>query len=255
MQEMIEIKHEQVGNVPYLNVYQAEQEQKRLPTVFFYHGFQSQKELYLHYGYYLAEKGFRVILPEAAYHGERKGDAGTLEQTHFFWDAIQGNIDEFAALKESLIQSGQTDIARIGVGGVSMGAITSLGILNRYEDVHAVVSLMGSAYYVDYAKQLSEIAASQGITFPYSVEERIARLAPYDLTKRLDRIGDRPVLLWHGKKDDVVPYIYSERLYQSLVEQQLADNVEFISDENAKHKVTLAGIEKTVAFFTEQLGS
>lgn len=255
MEAMIEVKHDKKGDIPYLNVYQTGKEDSCLPVVFFYHGFQSQKELYLHYGYYLAEKGFRVILPDAALHGERKGNHTSLEQTQYFWDAVQANIDEFAELKASLVQSRQIDANRIGVGGVSMGAITSLGILNRYEEVRAVVSLMGSAYYVEFAQQLVAVATNQGLTFPFSVNERISQLEAYDFSKQLDRIGERSVLLWHGKQDDVVPYMYSEQLYQSLVARELADNVTFISDEKAKHKVTINGIEQAVAFFKEHLES
>ncbi|VTP59976.1 esterase [Serratia rubidaea] len=43
----------------------------RCPTVFFYHGYCSSKEVYAYFGYALAKAGFRVILPDADQHGER----------------------------------------------------------------------------------------------------------------------------------------------------------------------------------------
>lgn len=94
---------------------------------------------------------------------------------------------------------------------------------------------------------------AQGLTFPYDVDERILTLQKYDLTQNITKINNRPLLLWHGKKDDVVPFAYSEKLYQTLVEESLADNVQFIIDDNAKHKVSVEGMLQGVSFFEKFL--
>ncbi|EKZ4975722.1 esterase [Listeria monocytogenes] len=250
---MIQVENEQIAGIPVLHISNSENADKMLPTIIFYHGFTSQKELYLHYGYLLSQRGFRVILPDAKLHGERLQGANPEDQATFFWDVIETNITEFPLITDELIKAGKTDANRIGVGGVSMGAITSLGLLGLYENIKVAVSLMGSAYYVDFAKELSKYALAQGLTFPFDVDERILALQKYDLTQNITKINNRPLLLWHGKKDDVVPFAYSEKLYQTLVEESLADNVQFIIDDNAKHKVSVEGMLQGVSFFEKFL--
>lgn len=197
---MIQVENEQIAGIPVLHISNSENADKMLPTIIFYHGFTSQKELYLHYGYLLAQRGFRVILPDAKLHGERLQGANPEDQATFFWDVIETNITEFPLITDELIKAGKTDANRIGVGGVSMGAITSLGLLGLYENIKVAVSLMGSAYYVDLAKELSKYALAQGLTFPFDVDERILALQKYDLTQNITKINNRPLLLWHGKK-------------------------------------------------------
>lgn len=250
---VIQVTNEQIKNIPLLHVVRHDLQGEKLPTVFFYHGFQSEKELYLHYGYFLAERGFRVILPEAKFHGERQGQISGTEQAAYFWDTVTANIEEFNELYLELVAKGLVDEERIGVAGVSMGAITTLGILARFEMVKVAVSLMGSAYYEEFARELVAAAEAEGMEFPYDVETRISELEPYDLSKHLERLGDRPLLLWHGKKDDVVPFKYSEKLVDTLTLENRAKNVEFVIDEHAKHKVSIDGINRTTVFFQKNL--
>lgn len=250
---VIQVTNEQVKNIPLLHVVRHDLQGEKLPTVFFYHGFQSEKELYLHYGYFLAERGFRVFLPEAKFHGERKGTITSSEQAMCFWDTVTANIEEFNDLRQELVAKSLVDEERIGVAGVSMGAIATLGILARFDTVKVAVSLMGSAYYEAFARELVSAAEAEGMTFPYDVEARIAELEPYDLSKHLERLGNRPLLLWHGKKDDVVPFKYSEKLVDTLTLENRAENVEFVTDEYAKHKVSIDGIDRTTAFFQKNL--
>ncbi|WP_099221996.1 esterase [Listeria costaricensis] len=250
---MILVDHQTIAEIPVLNIVKEDNQGKSLPTIFFYHGFGSQKELYLHYGYLLAQRGFRVILPDAKLHGERQGEADESEQAVYFWHVVQSNIDELLTLKEELLARHEIDPERIGVGGVSMGAITSLGMLARYDWIKVGVSLMGSAYYGHFAKQLLIQATDQGLQFPYDVDERLASLNPYDLSEQLEKLGDRPLYLWHGKMDNVVPFAYSERLYQTLVEDGEAENVKLVVDEKAKHKVSIEGILGSVSFFEKYL--
>nr|WP_223196462.1 esterase [Listeria fleischmannii] len=246
---LIQVIHERIKNIPVLHIVKEKHRDDKLKTVIFYHGFQSQKELYLHYGYLLAEKGFRVILPDAHFHGERKGDVSEEEQAMFFWDTVENNIEELENIVDNLVARSLASKEAIGVGGVSMGAITSLGILAKYKWVKVAVSLMGSAYYGHFARGLVEQALEMGLEFPFDVNSRIASLNPYDLSEQIEKIGNRPLFLWHGKKDNVVPFAYSEKLYQVLTENKMVNNVEFIIDERAKHKVSIEGIEACVSFF------
>ncbi|HEM1602687.1 TPA: hypothetical protein U0Y36_000427, partial [Listeria monocytogenes] len=92
---MIQVENEQIAGIPVLHISNSENADQMLPTIIFYHGFTSQKELYLHYGYLLAQRGFRVVLPDAKLHGERLQGANPEDQATFFWDVIETNIIEF----------------------------------------------------------------------------------------------------------------------------------------------------------------
>ena len=69
---MVIIKNKAIQNIPVFEVYKDENKNKVLPLIVFYHGWESRKERVLEYGYTLAKKGFRVVLPEALNHGERQ---------------------------------------------------------------------------------------------------------------------------------------------------------------------------------------
>nr|WP_241433333.1 esterase [Listeria grandensis] len=226
---------------------------EKLPTVFFYHGFQSQKELYLPYAYLLAQRGMRVILPDAPMHGERQAGESDMEQEIYFWDTVRGNIDELPILKAALDSEGLIDTSRLAIGGFSMGAITSFGMLAQYEWLKVGVCLAGSSYYGHFAKALADGVIKQGLQFPFDVNERILELAPYDLSAAPAKLKNRPLMIWHGKEDDVVPFQYSEKLYEALVEEDMSDNVAFIVDEKAKHKISMEGMLAGVGFLEEKL--
>ena len=67
---MISIEERQFGAVSTLIVTPSGQEQILLPTVFVYHGWTHRKESELMLANFLAKAGFRVVLPDAKYHGK-----------------------------------------------------------------------------------------------------------------------------------------------------------------------------------------
>ncbi|EUJ22857.1 hypothetical protein PGRAN_10688 [Listeria grandensis FSL F6-0971] len=205
------------------------------------------------YAYLLAQRGMRVILPDAPMHGERQAGESDMEQEIYFWDTVRGNIDELPILKAALDSEGLIDTSRLAIGGFSMGAITSFGMLAQYEWLKVGVCLAGSSYYGHFAKALADGVIKQGLQFPFDVNERILELAPYDLSAAPAKLKNRPLMIWHGKEDDVVPFQYSEKLYEALVEEDMSDNVAFIVDEKAKHKISMEGMLAGVGFLEEKL--
>lgn len=69
---MVIVENHLINRIPLLHIVKKDAQLETLPFIIFSHGFTSAKEHNLHYAYLLAEKGFRVILPEALYHGERE---------------------------------------------------------------------------------------------------------------------------------------------------------------------------------------
>lgn len=252
---MIIIRKEAVGTIPLLHVVEEKRLNEKLPLVIFIHGFESIKERNVQYAYMLADKGYRVLLPDVLKHGERaEGDVSPAN----FWEIILTTIHELSLIKDEFVLKGLVEEARIGVAGTSMGAIVTLGAMTQYDWIHAGVSLMGTPAYVEFARYQMELLKKQGISLPLSkqqVEEQLAVLRPYDATEQIDRFEARPLMFWHGAKDPIVPYKQAYAFFEQLQDKYKKENVSlaFILDEQARHNVPNKGVVETVNWLVECL--
>lgn len=255
---MIIIEKERIGHIPVLHVSEQAVFNEELPLVIFIHGFQSAKEHNLHYAYLMAEKGFRVILPDVVYHGEREAGHSESELMPRFWEMVLQSIKELPLLKDDLLSRKLIDPTRIGIAGSSMGGIVTNGALTTYDWLSAGVSLMGNPSYVAFAElQIGEMKKRE-IEFPLTEEEitqSIAQLKPFDLSLNRDKLAQRPLLFWHGAKDHVVPYQYAYRFYEEVKSSynEVDDKIEFILDKRAAHKVSREGVLQTAQWFEKHL--
>lgn len=251
---MITIENDEINKIPFLHITNEKNKAEKLPLIIFVHGFTSVKENNLHYAYLLAQKGFRVLLPEALYHGERNpGLSGHSLNIHF-WEIVLQSIQELDLLKRSFEERELIDPDRIGVVGTSMGGIVTLGALTKYNWIKAATSLMGMPYYEKLAlKQLDDLKKN-GLNIPITEDELsklMDKLRELDLSLQPEKLYNRPLLFWHGKKDSVVPYEYSYRFYEKIkpLYEQHPDRLQFITDLHAGHKVSNDGVLKTVNWF------
>lgn len=254
---MINIEKDFVKDIPFLHIVNDKQREQTVPTVIFIHGFTSAKEHNLHYAYLLAENGMRVILPEANLHGERANGTKEAELPFHFWGIVTQTIEEIKDIRNKLVFNGWAD-ERIGLAGTSMGGIISLGALTQYDWIKATVCLMGSPTYEQFAKKKLEKINDLGIKVPFSDEElqqQIDSLATYDLSKQSATLAKRPLLFWHGKKDPVVPFQPTYEFYKQIEKDYVdhPDQLQFIVDEQAEHKVSRNGVLKTVEWFKKHL--
>ncbi|OCA84283.1 esterase [Bacillus sp. FJAT-27225] len=256
---MIGISKEVVNSIPVLHVVDEHLQAERLPFVMFVHGFGSAKENNLHIAYLLAEKGFRVVLPEAVHHGEREQGLSQNELSIRFWDIVINTIHEVNGVKDFYVKKELADPDRIGLAGTSMGGIITLGALTKFEWVRAAVSLMGSPSYYDMANwQVSELKRL-GYELPQSEEElmvQLEALKEYDLTLQPEKLAGRPLLFWHGQADTTVPHRFAWDFYKSLLAGKNGQgDVKFISEQHAGHKVTRQGTYGLVDWFSLHLGT
>ena len=127
-----------------------------------------------------------------------------------------------------------------------MGGMTALGIMTHHPEVKCVASLMGSGYFTSLARTL----------FPPQDDLFTAALAPlaaWEVTHALPRLADRPLLLWHGEADDVVPAVETFRLQQALQDAGLDSNLTCLWEAGVRHRITPAALESTVSFFQQHL--
>jgi fermentation-respiration switch protein FrsA (DUF1100 family) len=241
---MIEIETDRLADISVLCAAPAGQTNRPLPTLIFYHGFTSSKLVYSYFAVALAQEGFRVVMPDAVEHGERfSGDAeGRLGR---FWQILLRNFEEFPALAAELEDRGLVAEGRLGVGGASMGGMTALGLLARHPQLRCGASLMGSGYYMTLPHTL----------FPPvgNVERAIAALAAYDVGHQLASLATRPLLLWHGEEDDVVPAVETLRLQRALIQQGLDGNLRCEWQQGVRHRITPEALACTVDFFGQHL--
>jgi uncharacterized protein len=255
---LVVVEKDKVENIPLLHVVKESKKLEKLPLVIFIHGFKSVKERNLHYAYLLAEAGFRVVMPEVLYHGER--DQGLNEKEFYirFWEMVLNTIDEIKRLKESYLKKGLIDSEKIGLAGTSMGGIVTLGALTQYKWIKAAVSLMGMPSYEEFSLWQLEQLNAQGLTLPLTAEqidEQLRILREYDLSHQPEKLDNRPLLFWHGKKDPLVPYPLTHQFFEKVKPnyQDDPEKIRFITDQRAGHNVSLEGVEATVDWFIHYL--
>jgi len=243
---MIELQTQRLGDHEILHAFPAGKGEQPLPTVVFYHGFTSSKLVYSYFAVALAQAGFRVVMPDAPDHGARfAGDEeARLGQ---FWQILHGNLVEFAALRDALHQAGLVADNRLAVAGASMGGMTALGIMTRHPEVKSVACLMGSGYFTSLAKTLFPPREQD------DVNAVLAPLAEWEVTHALPKLADRPLFLWHGEADDVVPAGETFRLQQALIREGLDKNLTCRWEAGVRHRITPTALDATVAFFRQHL--
>lgn len=255
---MITIIKDQIGNIPVLNLSLTEMTEDKLPAVFFIHGFTSAKEHNLHYAYYLAEKGYRVLMPDTLLHGERGQGMNESELSVKFWEIVLTTIEEIELLKDHYVQNYLIDENRLGLGGTSMGGIVTLGALTKLPWIKAAVSLMGCPSYVALANAQINSLKKKGYNLPYSEDKLnslLGMLEKYDLSMHPEVLEGKALFFWHGKQDTVVPYQPAYDFYEHLLkkgEPKLRD-LQFMSDELGGHKVSREGVLRSSEWIAEYL--
>ncbi|SFE87842.1 hypothetical protein SAMN05428981_109165 [Bacillus sp. OV194] len=238
-----------IGGIPSLII--EHEEQKNAPVCFLYHGWGSNKNTISFFGEILALYGFRVIIPDAPFHGER----GQLDYfnkeviQNQFWKVIMQTVGEFEGLVQALSLSKEQMVAVIGS---SMGGFSDSGIFARYPgDTALLVNLMGGFAW----EKAEDIFRQMENRPPLSGEERglLRSMDPL----RLRRADDtRPVLFVHGNKDETVPIGIQQYAYSQLLPSysSIPEHLKFVEIPNAGHTTTLWMIEEIVGWLRDFAG-
>ncbi|MEC5423631.1 prolyl oligopeptidase family serine peptidase [Virgibacillus sp. C22-A2] len=253
---MISVYKEYIKNIPSLIVVEANRKVEALPIITYFHGFTSAKEHNLPLAYLLAEKGYRVVLPDSEYHGEREIKASSETRQYAFWEIIIQNVNELKDIKEYLDGKGLVQHDRFGVAGTSMGGITTSAALTQYTWIKSAAVLMGTPKITAYAKALVDNLTKSGdlqIT-EEQANELYGKLEQYDLSKQLEKLNQRPLMFWHGDKDKVVPFDHSYTFYEEASRLYKAtDTIKFLKESNRDHKVSRFAVLETAKWFEKHL--
>lgn len=246
-----------LGGQPALMAAPAAAGDAALPIVVVYHGFTRSKELDSHLAVALAQAGLRAVMPEADGHGERH-DGDDAARVRRFWSIVRSSIDELPALRADLRLRGLLALDpqgqdRLGVAGLSMGGFIALGCLALHTGLHAGVSWMGSGHYLDLARTLYPPLGRYDAATAAAHEAAMAPLAALDPCRSLHQLGATPLLLWHGVRDEIVPFTESARLHAEMVRQGVAGRLQFVADPLATHKLNVPAVAAGVDFLKGHL--
>jgi len=245
---MTKIYQQMIQDVPILEVIPEDGFHKQLPLVIFYHGWRSSKELVLTQARKLAQKNIRVILPDAMNHGQRLADVSSIP-SFTFWNSIQGNLTEYSLIRDYYSNKDLIKDNKIGVGGYSMGAMTTGALLTAHPEITAATIIMGTPDLSTYARLVRKYAKRRGIYVPDDLEQLTSWINAYDLSQHPETIDHRPLLFWHGTDDYRIPYRQSKDFFDRIHNESYADQVAFITGYKAGHLVEPRLMDKVANFF------
>ncbi|WP_368265935.1 esterase, partial [Escherichia coli] len=127
------------------------------------------------------------------------------------------------------------------------------GITARHPTVKCTASMMGSGYFTSLARSLFPPLIPETTAQQNEFNNIVAPLAEWEATNHLEQLSDRPLLLWHGLDDDVVPADESLRLQQALSETGRDKLLTCSWQPGVRHRITPEALDAAVTFFRQHL--
>lgn len=186
--------------IPALGVAQA-------PAVLVMHGWGANASMMLSSAAPLSDAGFALLLIDARCHGASEDEAFT--SLPRFAEDIEAGLDWLALAP-------QVDATRMAVIGHSVGAGAALLSATLRADIRAVISISAFAHPYEVMRRF---LATHHIPY-FAVGWYVLRHVQHVIGARFDDIAPLrsiahvrcPVLLVHGKDDDMVPFEDARRL-------------------------------------------
>ena len=208
-------------------------------NIIFYHGWSSRKENQVFRGKILASHGYRVILPDAPYHGQRNkldfnsGNGEDLLANYFFETLISSILES-----KKLIDYIGRDKPII-TAGHSMGGFIAAGVFTDNQEISRMININGSSAWLKTRDLwLDEIDFNQPIKDKLVIDNVSYSLKDYDPYYNLDKINDRPILLLHGDADSSVSIEAQKEYYQAAMETyEDRERISLVSYENLNHYI------------------
>lgn len=230
-------------------IFRPKEAKDLIPTVMFYHGWSSSKELQRLRGFILASVGYQVVIPDAIYHGERNplpqyDSEATMK---YFWDIIFNNIEEFKTIKSDMELNYNADPKRIAIMGNSMGGFTSAGIFAHNEDIKTLIVFNGCCGWENFNGNI-QVPTSEKVEI---IRKKVKKLDPMN---NFDSLKDRPILLLHGDSDTMVP-IGNQRIFYNKIKPLYLDKekIKLIEYSKLNHFVTTNMMEESINWLGKYL--
>jgi hypothetical protein len=190
---------------------QAEISDNSLPAVLIQHGYGAEKSDLLPLASSLVAQGFITLLPDAWGHGERFPASGpnwmTQISADFFMEVVRHTVDDMRQSFDYLRDLPGVNGELVLAGGFSMGAIAALVYVAEDPRVAGVIAASGSP--------LTDLLPVRlfGSAPPSAATEEWARA--HDVVSHIAAFAPKPLLIQHGRADDMVPVSGALRLYEA----------------------------------------
>src|SRR5690625_2056436 len=85
------------------------------------------------------------------------------------------------------------------------------------------------------------------------INNRLVELEPISLDLQPEKIANRPLYVWHGEADPVVPAHLTHAFFEKAVKEPYGENIELEFSEKVAHKVPQEIIFKMTEHFLKHL--
>lgn len=181
------------------------------PLIIAQHGYAADKSFLLPLAALVAQRGFSTLLPDGWGHGDRFPASGanwlTELNADYFLQVLRHTASDLSACVNAMLQRPDVRPDQIILAGFSMGAMAVLLAATEDDRVAGVVSASGSS-----PLDLVDISIAGSLVAGATAR---AWAAEHDVAPRLAALAPRPILLQHGRPDDMVPVACSLRLYDA----------------------------------------
>lgn len=244
-----DIKKVMIGKVPAVIIEPKEATNK---TLVFYHGWGSDKERQIFRGNIFVSYGYRVVLPEARYHGERNVEKLDYEdkdvEGKYILKVIMHNIEEAPSIFNYIEENYPG--SEIAVGGHSMGAITAGGLYAFKKDLKMAFIFNGINNWKELVRGVNELKGQDKIDErEFRINEFFLDMNPMDSP---EAFKDRPLVLFNGRNDDVINPAGQESFVKE-VEKVYEDKklLNFKLFDMTYHQITTQMLEEAIKFSKE----
>ena len=223
----------------------------KLSTIIFYHGWSSSKESQRFRGFILASLGYQVIIPDSIHHGERNPiDYENVDKMRdYFWKTILNNIKESKDIIDKSIDIHNVDPDNVGVMGHSMGGFTAAGAFTHDRRIKTSIILNGS---FNWAMSNEIFLGELGKNITVEEEDEIIRLDPMN---NFDKLLDRSILVLHGGSDDLVAIEPQNEFYRKIKNlYKNGSKIKLIKYKHMGHFVTTNMMEDAGKWLKTHLG-
>lgn len=182
----------------------------RFPAVVMQHGLGSRKDDLLPAALMLAAFGFVALLPDAWGHGEhplRDRVDMSASPTDYVVEVTRETTRTLHTALEYLARRPEVREDAIVLGGFSLGAMASLIAGVENPRAAGVVSIAGSP--------LPDLVCEGATAWAMPSEAACRWAERHDAATRVGLLAPRPLLISHGRKDDMVPVAGALRLYEA----------------------------------------
>ena len=225
---------------------------EKRPILILQHGMTSKKEDMQPLANTFVEKGFLVVTPDAAAHGELED-----KEEWTVPEMIQQTSSNFESILNYFAQSNYVDMEKIAMSGISLGGLSVLHYCaNGSYNPKAVATMCATPEYKDL--MLSQVATSyvkKGNIIAEGDETKLAALgemfkqmSPYET---ILKDTDTCYYLLCGDQDDIVPHNGNISLYDAM--KDTAQDITLKVKQGQGHTVTEEDLWEVLSYVVSHI--